>query len=61
MTMTSMRLERDFITRRARQGRIRQPPKIKNTMLMRDLNPWKVENHLPNKFLTVACKLDDAV
>ena len=56
-----MRLERDYITRRARQGRIRQPPKIKNTMLMRDLNPWKVENHLPNKFLTVACKLDDAV
>ena len=49
-TMASMRLEMDVITRGARQGRIRQAPKIKNIAPMRVLNP-------SYKFLTITCNL----
>jgi hypothetical protein len=43
-----MWLKTDFTTRGARQGRIRQAPKIKSVILMRVLNPLKVEKHPPN-------------
>ena len=49
-TIASMRVETDLITRGARQDRIRQAPKIKDTTPMRVLNSPKVENHPPNKF-----------
>lgn len=45
LIMASIRPETDLITRGARQGKIRQPPKIMRTTPMRVLNPPKVENH----------------
>ena len=51
LTRASVRLETDLITWAARQGRIRQVPKIKSTTPVRFLNPPKVEKHPPNKFL----------
>ena len=47
LTMASMSPETDLITRGARQGKIRQPPKIMRMISMRVLNPLNVENHPP--------------
>ena len=46
LIMASVRPETYLITREARQGKIRQPPKIISTIPMRVLNPPQVENHL---------------
>jgi hypothetical protein len=42
-----MRLKTDLTTRGVRQGRTRQAPKIKRIILMRVVNPPKVEKHPP--------------
>ena len=48
-TIVSMKLEiSEGITRRARQDRIKQTPKMKRIIPMRDLNPLRVENHPPD-------------
>ena len=38
----------DVITRGARQGRIKQTPKIKRVIPMRVLHPLRLEKHPPN-------------
>lgn len=48
LTIISMRLKTEHITKEATQGRIKQVPKIKGVVPMRVSNALRVEKHPPN-------------